>query len=192
MNNIVDSNETEGIAGHGSFFQQTNLSGAEAAKATEWVRKHVDKRTVDLGERMDDIRDHMWELEKDGQIIVHRITDAHKPIEVQTLFGWTKKVPTMQLWHHKSCGQCGNIPGYPTSLLWFMNKFDFVPGKDYLDETDQTSRTAWNYHGSGHRQRRIPGRGVHAQLPPGLHLRQAAWLRSGSFLSASALRNLFW
>ena len=36
MNNIVDSNETEGIAGHGSFFQQTNLSGAE-----EIGRAHV-------------------------------------------------------------------------------------------------------------------------------------------------------
>lgn len=139
----------QGIAGHGSFFQQTNLSGAEAVQATEWVRKHVDKRTVDLGGRMDDIRDHMWELEKDGQIIVHRITDVHKPVEVQTLFGWTKRIPTNQLWHHKSCGQCGNIPGYPTSLMWLMNKFDFEPGKDYLDETDQTSCTAWNYHGSG-------------------------------------------
>ncbi|MHB1174284.1 MAG: heterodisulfide reductase-related iron-sulfur binding cluster [Sulfuriferula sp.] len=144
---ITDVNQ--GIAGHGSFFQQTNLTGTEAVQATEWVRKHVDKRTVDLGERMDDIRDHMWELEKDGQIIVHRITDAHKPVEVQTLFGWTKRIPTNQLWHHKSCGQCGNIPGYPTSLMWLMNKFSFEPGKDYLDETDQTSCTAWNYHGSG-------------------------------------------
>ena len=99
----------QGIAGHGSFFQDAGLSSADAEKATEWVRKHVDKRTVDLGERMDDIRDHMWELEKDGQIIVHRITDAHKPIDVQTLFGWNKRIPTMQLWHHKSCGQCGNI-----------------------------------------------------------------------------------
>ncbi|RZV40619.1 MAG: heterodisulfide reductase subunit B, partial [Acidimicrobiales bacterium] len=44
----------------------------------------------------------------------------------------------------KSCGQCGNIPGYP-ALLWMMNELD-VP---YLDETDQTSCTAWNYHGSG-------------------------------------------
>ena len=149
MSNNASESENQGIAGHGSFFQQTNLSGAEAAKATEWVRKHVDKRTVDLGERMDDIRDHMWELEKDGQIIVHRITDDHKPVDVQTLFGWNKKIPTTQLWHHKSCGQCGNIPGYPTSILWFMNNFGYVPGKDYLDETDQTSCTAWNYHGSG-------------------------------------------
>jgi heterodisulfide reductase subunit B len=109
----------------------------------------VDRRTVDLGDRMDDIREHMWELEKDGEIIVHRITDDMEPVEVETLFGWTKRVPTKKLWHHKSCGQCGNIPGYPASLMWFMNQFGFEPGKDYLDETDQTSCTAWNYHGSG-------------------------------------------
>lgn len=139
----------QGVAGHGSFFQQSNLSPQDAVTATEWVRKHVDRRTVDLGERMDDIRDHMWELEKDGEIIVHRITDDHAPETVQTLFGWDKKIPTKQLWHHKSCGQCGNIPGYPTSLMWFMNEFGFKPGVDYLDETDQTSCTAWNYHGSG-------------------------------------------
>lgn len=138
-----------GTAGHGSFFQPTNLAPEDAAKATDWVRKHVDRRTMDLGERMDDVRDHMWALEKEGEIIVHRITDAHQPVNVQTLFGWNKKIPTMQLWHHKSCGQCGNIPGYPTSLLWTMNKLGMVPGKDYLDETDQTSCTAWNYHGSG-------------------------------------------
>ncbi|RMD70372.1 MAG: heterodisulfide reductase subunit B, partial [Gammaproteobacteria bacterium] len=33
--------------------------------------------------------------------------------------------------------------------LWTMNKLGFEPGRDYLDETDQTSCTAWNYHGSG-------------------------------------------
>lgn len=139
----------QGVAGHGSFFQQTDLSKEDATKATEWVRKHVDKRTIDLGDRMDDVREHMWELEKDGEIIVHRITDEHAPLSVNTLFGWEKRIPTKQLWHHKSCGQCGNIPGYPTSLIWIMNKFGYQPGTDYLDETDQTSCTAWNYHGSG-------------------------------------------
>ncbi|MBU2819315.1 heterodisulfide reductase subunit B, partial [Acidithiobacillus ferrooxidans] len=103
-------------------------------------RSHVDRRSVDLGERMDDIRDHMWELEKEGEIIVHRINPEHRAETVQTLYGWDKKIPTNNLWHHKSCGQCGNIPGYPTSLMWFMNKL----GIDYLDETDQTSCTAWN------------------------------------------------
>ena len=71
--------------------------------------------------------------------------DEHEPIDVKTLYGWNKRIPTTQLWHHKSCGQCGNIPGYPASLLWLMNKLE----KRYLDETDQTSCTAWNYHGSG-------------------------------------------
>jgi heterodisulfide reductase subunit B len=87
----------------------------------------------------------MWELEKDGEIAVHRIEEQHEVRMVKTLYGWDKKIPTKQLWHHKSCGQCGNIPGYPTSLLWLMNKME-IP---YLDETDQTSCTAWNYHGSG-------------------------------------------
>ena len=61
MSQTTQESENAGIAGHGSFFQQTSLSGSDATKATEWVRKHVDKRTIDLGERMDDIRDHMWE-----------------------------------------------------------------------------------------------------------------------------------
>ncbi|MHB8415467.1 MAG: heterodisulfide reductase-related iron-sulfur binding cluster [Acidiferrobacteraceae bacterium] len=134
-----------GIAGHGSFFQETHLSAAEAEQATEWVRRRVDRRTMDLGTRMDDVREHLKVLEKDGEVIVHRITDAHEPVMTKTLYGWDKRIPTNQLWHHKSCGQCGNIPGYPTSLLWVMNRF----GTEYLDETDQTSCTAWNYHGSG-------------------------------------------
>ncbi|WP_418127987.1 heterodisulfide reductase-related iron-sulfur binding cluster [Thermithiobacillus tepidarius] len=137
--------EAQGVAGHGAFFQATNLSAQEAEAATAWVRKHVDRRTIDLGERMDDVREHMWELEKEGEIIVHRIRDEHEPQVVNTLFGWEKRIPTNRLWHHKSCGQCGNIPGYPTSLIWFMNNM----GLEYLDETDQTSCTAWNYHGSG-------------------------------------------
>ena len=140
-----DNSTQQGVAGHGAFFQDTNLSANEAEAATAWVRSHVDRRSIDLGERMDDIRDHMWELEKEGEIIVHRINPGHQAEVVKTLYGWDKKIPTNNLWHHKSCGQCGNIPGYPTSLMWFMNKL----GIDYLDETDQTSCTAWNYHGSG-------------------------------------------
>jgi len=149
MNPGFSNTDGQGIAGHGSFFQPTDLSPEEAQAATEWVRKEVDKRRYQNEERVEDIREHMWELEKEGEIIVHRITDEMEPKEVEMLYGWKKRIPTKQLWHHKSCGQCGNIPGYPASLLWFMNKFGFEPGKDYLDETDQTSCTAWNYHGSG-------------------------------------------
>ena len=87
----------------------------------------------------------MWRLEKEGEILVHRLDERHEPVVARTLYGWEKRIPTTNLWHHKSCGQCGNIPGYPSSVMWLMNKL----GTHYIDETDQTSCTAWNYHGSG-------------------------------------------
>ncbi|WP_448583254.1 heterodisulfide reductase-related iron-sulfur binding cluster [Thermocrinis sp.] len=93
----------------------------------------------------DHIFEMMEELEAKGEILIHRITEEHKPIAVYTRTGRIKLIPTNKLWHHKSCGQCGNIPGYPASVFWFMNKF----GLDYLNEPHQTSCTAWNYHGSG-------------------------------------------
>ena len=140
------SNCGERLTGHGAEWNNANLSADDARAATAWVEARVDKRSMLTNkDRVEDVRDIMWQLEKDGEIAVHRITDEHQPKMVKTLFGWDKKIPTTQLWHHKSCGQCGNIPGYPTSLLWLQNRL----GTSYLDETDQTSCTAWNYHGSG-------------------------------------------
>jgi hypothetical protein len=52
--------------------------------------------------------------------------------------------PREHTWHHKSCGQCGHIPGYSTSVLCINRKL----GLDYLDPTDQTSCTARNYYAS--------------------------------------------
>ncbi|MBS0232237.1 MAG: heterodisulfide reductase subunit B [Proteobacteria bacterium] len=139
-------NGTERFTGHGSEWKPAKLTPTEAQLATSWVEQKIDRRSMlTTKDRVQDARDAMWELEKDGQIVVHRITDAHRPRMAKTLYGWDKKIPTNQLWHHKSCGQCGNIPGYPVSLLWLQNKL----GISYLDETDQTSCTAWNYHGSG-------------------------------------------
>jgi heterodisulfide reductase subunit B2 len=142
--------EERGVAGayqgFGPEWRAAELSPQEAQKATAWVETKIDRRSLLTGkERVEDVRDAMWQLEKDGEIVVHRITEQHEPVTARTLYGWRKRIPTNQLWHHKSCGQCGNIPGYPTSLLWLMNKL----GTRYLDETDQTSCTAWNYHGSG-------------------------------------------
>ncbi len=137
---------TERFTGHGSEWRDSNLSPAEAKIATSWVELKVDKRSMlTQKDRVEDVRDIMWQLEKDGEIVVHRVRDEHQPMMVKTLYGWDKKIPTTRLWHHKSCGQCGNIPGYPASLLWLMNQLE----TEYLDETDQTSCTAWNYHGSG-------------------------------------------
>jgi heterodisulfide reductase subunit B len=143
----MDSKDNQSrFTGHGSEWRNAELTAEQTRTATSWVEAHVDKRSMLTNkDRVEDVRDLMWQLEKDGEIIVHRITDEHKPVTVKTLYGWDKRIPTTHLWHHKSCGQCGNIPGYPTSLLWLMNKM----GIDYLDETDQTSCTAWNYHGSG-------------------------------------------
>jgi heterodisulfide reductase subunit B len=137
---------TERFTGHGSEWRDANLSPVEAKIATSWVELKVDKRSMlTQKDRVADVRDAMWQLEKEGEIVVHRVRDEHQPMMVKTLYGWDKKIPTTRLWHHKSCGQCGNIPGYPASLLWLMNQL----GTEYLDETDQTSCTAWNYHGSG-------------------------------------------
>ncbi|KAB2850215.1 MAG: heterodisulfide reductase subunit B [Hyphomicrobiaceae bacterium] len=143
---MTKENCGERFTGHGLEWQPANLSQADAQIATQWVEQRIDRRSMLTNkDRVEDVRDAMWQLEKDGEIVVHRITEANRPVEVRTLYGWTKRIPTDQLWHHKSCGQCGNIPGYPVSLLWLQNQL----GVDYLDETDQTSCTAWNYHGSG-------------------------------------------
>ena len=137
---------TERFTGHGPEWVDSNLTPAEAKIATSWVEQKIDRRSMlTQKDRVEDVRDVMWQLEKEGEIVVHRVADEHQPETVKTLYGWDKKIPTRRLWHHKSCGQCGNIPGYPASLLWLMNRLEV----EYLDETDQTSCTAWNYHGSG-------------------------------------------
>ncbi len=141
-----NGNDGERFTGHGSEWSDAKLSKDDAHVATVWVDQIVNRRSMLTNKnRVEDVRDAMWDLEKDGEIVVHRVKEEHEPVTVQTLYGWDKKIPTQQLWHHKSCGQCGNIPGYPASLLWLMNEMDIR----YLDETDQTSCTAWNYHGSG-------------------------------------------
>ncbi len=82
------------------------------------------------------------ELEQNGELIVQRVPEPY--IEVMTKYGRTKKIPTHQTWHHKSCGQCGHIPGYSTAIFWIARKL----GLSYIDPTDQTSCTAWNYYAS--------------------------------------------
>lgn len=141
-----ETNCGERFTGHGAEWRDAALSPGEARVATAWVEQKIDRRSMLTSkDRVADVRDAMWQLERDGEIVVHRVREEHEPIIVKTLYGWDKRIPTTQLWHHKSCGQCGNIPGYPASLLWLMNKMEVR----YLDETDQTSCTAWNYHGSG-------------------------------------------
>src|SRR5579875_2313177 len=64
----------------------------------------------------------MKELEKKGEIIVHHVEEDYKPAIVKTLSNRDKKIPTEELWQHKSCGQCGHIPGYISALYWIMSE----------------------------------------------------------------------
>ncbi len=97
--------------------------------------READRRSADFHEEV-------FDLEARGEWIVHRVPEDH--VSVSTKYGLSKKIPRSHLWHHKSCGQCGHIPGYSTSIFWLMRKL----GYDYDDPRDQTSCTAWNYYAS--------------------------------------------
>ena len=90
----------------------------------------------------EDFHDLLFELEAEGELIVQRVPEPY--IEVMTKYGRKKKIPMQNTWHHKSCGQCGHIPGYSTAIFWIGRKL----GLNYIDPTDQTSCTAWNYYAS--------------------------------------------
>jgi heterodisulfide reductase subunit B len=93
-------------------------------------------------ERYPDFQEDLAELEAAGELVVQKITgDA---VECPTKYGRPKRIQKGHLWHHKSCGQCGHIPGYSTSIFWVMRQL----GYDYEDPKDQTSCTAWNYYAS--------------------------------------------
>lgn len=90
----------------------------------------------------DHIHELLFELEDKGELIVQRVPEPY--VEVLTKYGRKKKIPLQHTWHHKSCGQCGHIPGYSTSIFWLHRKL----GLEYNDPKDQTSCTAWNYYAS--------------------------------------------
>ncbi len=90
----------------------------------------------------EDYHDIIFQLEKEGEWEVQRVPEPY--IEVKNKYGRIKKIPVEHTWHHKSCGQCGHIPGYSTAVFWLHRKL----GLDYHDPTDQTSCTAWNYYAS--------------------------------------------
>jgi len=66
----------EKFTGHGSEWRDSNLSEADALTATSWVEAKIDKRSMLTNkDRVHDIRDVMWQLEKEGEIKVHRNTN---------------------------------------------------------------------------------------------------------------------
>jgi heterodisulfide reductase subunit B len=106
------------------------------------VKPASQRRFARSAEHQEDVREKVLELEAAGEWIVHRVPEPYA--EVETKFGRTKKIPLQHTWHHKSCGQCGHIPGYSTSIFWLHRKL----GLEYADPRDQTSCTAWNYYAS--------------------------------------------
>lgn len=119
--------------------ETTDDQGKSAAMAVETDRSFQ----WDPEEAPDeDIREAVLELGRQGEWIVQPVPEPYT-LET-TKFGRLKKIPLEKTWHHKSCGQCGHIPGYSTSIFW-LNRF---LGYDYFDPRDQTSCTAWNYYAS--------------------------------------------
>ena len=104
--------------------------------------KKKETYTRDVHHTPEDFHDELFRLEEAGEWIVDRVPEPF--IEVNTKYDRPKKIPVANLWHHKSCGQCGHIPGYSTAIFWTMRKL----GLDYNDPRDQTSCTAWNYYAS--------------------------------------------
>lgn len=90
----------------------------------------------------EDFRNKIYELEEAGEWIVHRIPG--ESVELTTKYGRKKRIPLDMTWHHKSCGQCGHIPGYSFSIFWLARKL----GLSYFNPTEQTSCTGWNYYAS--------------------------------------------
>ena len=90
----------------------------------------------------ENLRERTLELGAKGEWVVHRVPEPF--VEVPTRSNGIKRVPLQHTWHHKSCGQCGHIPGYSTSIFWLHRKL----GLEYNDPRDQPSCTAWNYYAS--------------------------------------------
>ncbi len=91
---------------------------------------------------LEDPRAELLALEAQGELVVQKMD--REAMAMTTKYGREKRIQKSHLWHHKSCGQCGHIPGYSTSIFWVMRKL----GYDYHDPQDQTSCTAWNYYAS--------------------------------------------
>ena len=62
-----------------------------------------------------DMHESLLELEASGEIILQKVPEPY--VEFTTKYGRKKKIPIEHTWHHKSCGHCGHIPGYASSIL---------------------------------------------------------------------------
>ena len=58
------------FTGFGAEWRPSNLTPSEARAATSWVEAKIDRRSMLTNkDRVADIRDAMWQLEKEGEIL---------------------------------------------------------------------------------------------------------------------------
>ena len=66
------------FTGFGAEWRPSNLSPSEAQAATSWVEAKIDRRSMLTNkDRVADVRDAMWQLEKEGEFSVHRLDERH-------------------------------------------------------------------------------------------------------------------
>ena len=88
-------NSGERFTGHGPEWTDSNLSPEDARTATVWVEQKIDKRSMLTNkDRVEDVRDAMWQLEKDGEIAligvcvdVNRMT-GHRQMNHGLILDW--------------------------------------------------------------------------------------------------------
>ena len=101
MTNTGKNNGGERFTGHGSEWRDSRLSSEDAMVATSWVEQKIDKRSMLTNkDRVEDVRDVMWQLEKEGEIVVHRVADEHEPVDVKTLYG-CENVAHKNVWNNR-------------------------------------------------------------------------------------------
>ena len=64
----------------------------------------------------EDYREHLLELEKEGELEVQRVPEPY--IEVETKFGRIKKIPEQMTWHHHLL----RYRRYSDGLPWVVNR----------------------------------------------------------------------
>src|SRR5271169_1655602 len=83
------------FTGFGAEWRPSNLTPSEAQAATSWVEAKIDRRSMLTNkDRVADVRDAMWQLEKEGEILVHRLDERHEPVVGRPLSAGENATPT--------------------------------------------------------------------------------------------------
>ena len=69
------------FTGHGSEWRDSQLNPQDAQVATQWVEAKIDKRSMLTNrERVEDVRDIMWQLERMGKLSSIESTTDTNPL----------------------------------------------------------------------------------------------------------------